>query len=92
MSVEDFTITAKLTCPEVPVQFEGTVGEDRFYFRSRHGEWTFGACHDGDPVKVSMGLACGFRITGEHDEEFASIAECRKLLLGCIAELLEYGS
>lgn len=39
-----------------PVQAEGTVGGDSFYFRSRHDEWTFSVSDSPltDPVDIQF--------------------------------------
>lgn len=47
-----------------PVQSEGTVNGDRFYFRARGNHWSFSV--GDDPVGVSCGLAEGFH----HEEEY----------------------
>lgn len=51
-----------------PVQAEGTINGMPFYFRARGNMWSFGA--GDDPVGAAMGLAVGWRATGEYGESY----------------------
>jgi hypothetical protein len=44
----------EFTCTAAPVQAEGTIAGKRFYFRSRHEEWTFSVSENQeiDPVDI----------------------------------------
>ena len=58
------------TCDQFPVQAEGEVDGDKFYFRARHGEWSFGIASNpaDDPVDVHLGMAEGYLEEGEYDD------------------------
>ncbi len=58
-------IDARVTCSLFPVQIEGTVDGDYFYFRARGGEWTLslGATKD----EAISNAACGLHLTTGDD-------------------------
>jgi len=76
-------VTARMTCGACPVQIEGTVDDQHFYFRSRWDEWQFGVGNSlEDAVCVAIGMADGFCLEGEgdswmpHNEAWRIVAEC----------------
>jgi len=76
-------VTARMTCGACPVQIEGTVDDQHFYFRSRWDEWQFGVGNSPeDAVCVAIGMADGFCLEGEgdswmpHNEAWRIVAEC----------------
>ena len=55
ISFPDLSLSGRFTCTAAPVQAEGSVAGMAFYFRARHGVWTFAVASgsQADPVLVA---------------------------------------
>lgn len=71
-------VTARMTCGACPVQIEGTVDDQHFYFRSRWDTWHFGVGNSHEDAVC----ADDFCLEGEgdswmpHNEAWRIVAEC----------------
>lgn len=77
-------IEYRITCEAAPLQIEGSQGEVRFFFRSRHDQWVFKATRDAalDPADLpdyQLELQSGSHAKASHmsvDEALEIIREC----------------
>lgn len=71
------------TCDQFPVQAEGEVDGERFYFRARWGEMAFNVASNpaDDPVSVECGMAEGYRDElGYDDTEYLSLDDAEAFI------------
>ena len=56
---DSLPLTYEITTPAAPVQAEGRVAGQPFYFRARHDGWHFvvATCPDGDPAALDADCA-----------------------------------
>ena len=81
------------TCTAAPVQAEGTVCGNPFYFRSRHEHWSFAVSEDPDvdPVDIEspeQGAAHGFFVEEMYGDKphlasFMPLEEARHIIESC---------
>lgn len=85
MKVSDMYVT----CPAVPTQLEGTLEDGRhFYFRERHGEWSFGM-GDSPYAAVENSFDSGY---GGECDEFMTIGEAQRRIRELASSLPLRGS
>jgi hypothetical protein len=65
ISFPDLSLSGRFTCTAAPVQAEGFLAGKAFYFRARHGVWTFAVASgsQADPVLVAD-PSQGFYLSG----------------------------
>ena len=80
------TITIAVTSRVCPVQLQGLVDDQRFYFRARGCRWSF-AIHPENPVRASM-YGGGWRVKGDWNSDrvlagWMPIPVARAIVLDC---------
>ena len=86
ISFPDLSLSGRFTCTAAPVQAEGSLAGKAFYFRARHGVWTFAVASgtQSDPVLVADPSE-GFFLTGVVEPHSA---EARGLGIAAATELI----
>ena len=83
-----------------PVQAEGTIDGNQFYFRAKYDEWTFAISENPkfDPVDIQnfeTGIKYGFYkeseygIKGSHSASYMDTGESEKIIVECCNEYTE---
>lgn len=76
------------TCDQFPVQAEGGIDGDAFYFRARWGEWSIGIPSNPahEAIDVHLGAAEGFLREGEYDDTETMTLDTAEALIRTSAE------
>jgi hypothetical protein len=85
-------VSWSFTCTVAPVQAEGTVGNQKFYFRSRWETWTFGVSsqRQPDPALVDSSED-GFYLSGRYgssryEASYMPLPEAKAIIDRCLDE------
>jgi hypothetical protein len=77
------------TCTAAPVQAEGTIKGKAFYFRSRHGHWTFAVSEDTNTSPIDIqSTEQGFFIEQQYGNKssnasYLPLDEAKKIIEDC---------
>ena len=93
--VPELQLRGCFTCHAAPVQVEGTIAEQAFYFRARHESWSFAIAltPEIDPEDIYFPSQGFFREAPYGSSRFAAsympLEEARQIVVQCARDFLD---